>query len=259
MNIKTFESYINVNSQLIETHTLEGLAHYMQRFMKTIPFEDINTQNQVPISTDVDVNFDKIVNRRRGGFCYELNTLNQYYLIKKGYDARILGATVNQQDGEWSFEDAHLTVYVKLEDEYYLVDVGFGESSVVPIPMNGEKIKDGQSGSYRVIRKDDNMYYMQKKKLSEDWVTQYKFHFIDRNIGYFKDMIYKNEHDSNSVFVNNLVISILTDNGRVTMTENNLTITENNQKKKMKVTQNNYRELTNEYFNINEKIKKLEG
>lgn len=257
MNIKTFESYINVNSQLVEENTLEGLAHYMQRFMKTIPFEDINTQNQVPISTDIDANFDKIVNHKRGGFCYELNTLNQYYLIEKGYDARILGATVNQQDGEWSFEDAHLTVYVKLEDEYYLVDVGFGESSVVPIPMNGEEIKDSQSGSYRVICKD-NVYYMQKKKLSEDWVTQYKFHFIDRDIEYFKDMIYKNEHDSESVFVNNLIISILTDNGRVTMSRDNLTITENNQKKKIKVTQNNYRALIKEYFNIDETIKSLE-
>jgi N-hydroxyarylamine O-acetyltransferase len=73
---------------------------------------------------DREANYEKIVERRRGGWCFELNGLYAALLEQLGFEVTLLGSRVHGTD--WvSQELAHMLLLVHL-DEPYVVDVGFG-------------------------------------------------------------------------------------------------------------------------------------
>ena len=54
MDIKAIEDYLNIESQRYPHPTLDALNYYMERFMLTVPFENISVQNKEKISVDLD-------------------------------------------------------------------------------------------------------------------------------------------------------------------------------------------------------------
>ena len=88
---------------------------------------------------DRGANYEKIVERRRGGWCFELNGLFAWLLEQLGYRVTLLGSRVDGERGA-GWELAHLLLRVDL-DRPYLVDVGFGEGSLEPVPL--EQVADG--------------------------------------------------------------------------------------------------------------------
>src|ERR1035438_798540 len=76
--------------------TLRGL-HRQHLF--TVPFENLDIALKTPIWLDLALLYDKIVRRRRGGFCYELNGLFCGLLIALGFRVQMLSARVRRDDG----------------------------------------------------------------------------------------------------------------------------------------------------------------
>lgn len=115
--------------------SLEALNYYVRRFMITVPFENINVQNKIPISIDIKDLYNKIVIQRRGGFCYELNHLFATYLEHKGFHVTRAAATVRTPNGGRSPEGSHMSLYVNIEGTLYITDVGFGDlpTSIIEI------------------------------------------------------------------------------------------------------------------------------
>ncbi len=66
--------------------TRADLAALHAAHPRAVPFEDYDIHLGVPLSLDPDRLFDKIVTRRRGGFCYELNGLFAALLRGLGFD-----------------------------------------------------------------------------------------------------------------------------------------------------------------------------
>ena len=85
MDIKAIEDYLNIESQRYPQPTLDALNYYMERFMLTVPFENISVQNKEKISVDLDYLFNKFIYQHRGGFCYEMNHFFGSYLEAKGF------------------------------------------------------------------------------------------------------------------------------------------------------------------------------
>ena len=83
MELSQFESYLNIDSSRYNNIDKASLDYFMERYMMTVPFENINVQNQVPISVNINDLLDKVINQHRGGFCYEMNHLFGTYLEKK--------------------------------------------------------------------------------------------------------------------------------------------------------------------------------
>ena len=67
MDIQKFESYLKIKHSYYSNPS-EALNYYVRRFMITVPFENINVQNKIPISIDIKDLYNKIVIQRRGGF-----------------------------------------------------------------------------------------------------------------------------------------------------------------------------------------------
>ena len=60
----------------------------------TIPFENVDIQLGLPIRLDLGSLQAKLVQRRRGGYCFEHNTLLLRVLEALGYDVRPISARV---------------------------------------------------------------------------------------------------------------------------------------------------------------------
>lgn len=92
---------------------------------RRIPFENLDIHLGRPISTDIDVIFDKLVRRRRGGYCFEQNVLLAAVLAALGFETRLVlgrvtfGARTPRPRG-------HLAVRVEVAGQPWLADVGFG-------------------------------------------------------------------------------------------------------------------------------------
>lgn len=260
MDIPTFEDHLQIDAEDVHGVNLETLNHYLERYKLTIPFENIDVQNQKPISVDIDDLFDKIVHKNRGGFCYELNTLFYQYLLEKGFDAHMVSATTHPADGVWSRTGSHMSLLVYL-DRPYVADVGFGDLPLHAIPLdkaaNADSIYD-INGYYRAVYIDSNKFHMQKWQ-GDYWRTSYEATQTTRGIEDFRDPLAYNQHNENSVFVRKLMITMPKSYGRVSMSENDLTITKDGEKSKTPVTKDNYRQFLKDYFGLDVSINRLEN
>ncbi|REI04261.1 arylamine N-acetyltransferase [Staphylococcus felis] len=258
MDFTEFEKKLNINDSPHFNHTVAELNKLIQQFMLEIPFENIDVQNGVPISTAIEDIYDKVVTRNRGGFCYELNGLFKAYLDAKGFETIQLAATVHAPDGTQSLAGSHLTLAVKIDETYYIADVGFGDLPMqsLQVTRNKDVSVHDVNGEYRAILKG-NQIYVQKCE-NRHWVTQYEALFKDQPSEAFTEMIHYNQNHPDSIFVQRLIVTKPTQEGRVTMSNENMTIQKQGNKYKEAVTSKNYRQLLKHYFNIDEQVVRLE-
>ncbi|WP_316153844.1 arylamine N-acetyltransferase [Cupriavidus sp. BIC8F] len=107
--------------------TLEALDIVLDAHLASIPFENIDPLLRRPVRIELDAVFDKLVTRRRGGYCFELNTLLAAGLGALGYAVTPLAARVR-----WGVPDdvptatSHMLLRVEVAHRSYLADVGFG-------------------------------------------------------------------------------------------------------------------------------------
>ncbi len=91
-----------------------------------VPFENLSIHAQQPIVLEDTALFTKIVERRRGGFCYEANGLFAALLREMGFDVAMLSAGVARAEGGFGPDFDHMALMITLEQRW-LVDVGFGD------------------------------------------------------------------------------------------------------------------------------------
>lgn len=118
--------------------TLPVLQALQRCHVMSVPFENLDVQLGHPLTTSVEAAFHKIVNRRRGGWCYEQNGLFGAVLVTLGFRVTRLAAHVMRADRGPITDNSHLSLLVSLpgeDKESYLVDVGFGGSLLEPVPF----------------------------------------------------------------------------------------------------------------------------
>ncbi len=103
------------------------LRDLQRRHLQSVPFENLAIHLNGPLSLSVDDLFDKVVTRRRGGLCYELNGLFAALLTSLGYEVTLLGGRVYGPRGLGPPFD-----HLALLGNGWLVDVGFGRHSAYP-------------------------------------------------------------------------------------------------------------------------------
>jgi N-hydroxyarylamine O-acetyltransferase len=131
---------------------LESLERLQRAHLTAVPFENLDVYARRAVRTDDVWSVGKVVDRRRGGWCFELNGAFAALLEKLGYRVDRLAATVLY--GSISPMPTHLTLRVSL-DRPYLVDVGFGDSFIKPLPLDSKGPHDGGSESYGFVFSDD--------------------------------------------------------------------------------------------------------
>lgn len=100
-----------------------------------IPFENLDILLDRPIKLDLDSLQAKLVASRRGGYCFEQNTLFAAVLRALGFDVETLIARVRFRT-EQVLPRTHMLSLVTIDAERWLADVGFGADGVMlPVPL----------------------------------------------------------------------------------------------------------------------------
>lgn len=131
MNIDAYLDRIRYDGPLgCDAATLTALhrAHLL-----AIPYENLDVQFGRSLTTAVPAIFDKIVTKRRGGWCYEMNGLFGWALAELGFEVtRCAGAVLREVRGDVAIGN-HLVLKVVAGDSVFLADVGFGDGPIDPI------------------------------------------------------------------------------------------------------------------------------
>jgi arylamine N-acetyltransferase len=159
---------------------------------------------------------DKLVHRRRGGYCYEQNGVLGYVLAELGFRVDRLGGRVvwmNTSGDLPAQTHEALTVTVPGAEGRWLVDVGFGGQTLSsPIRLEVGTIQTTRHEPYRVLDHGDG--YVLQAQIRGEWQALYTFTSrpvprIDREVGSW----YVSTHPK-SGFVTGLSVALVTDDAR---------------------------------------------
>ncbi len=207
---------------------LKTLKLLQRLHLLSIPFENLDIHWKIPIILDSDKFYQKIIEQKRGGFCYELNGLFYELLNKIGYKSKIISARVSNGRGGFGEEYDHLAILTEIDGEEYLTDVGFGDFIAEPVQFVLDLEQKDANRTY-LLKKIDKEYFEVLKKVENDWISEYIFRNLERDLSEFTEMC--NFHQSSkSHFAKGKVCSMLTESGRKTLTDKKFIQNENGEK-----------------------------
>lgn len=212
--------------------TLETLSQLHLKHLRAVPFENLDIVIARPFKLGEKHAFNKIVNERRGGFCYELNYGIYQLLVSLGFKVEKLSGRV-YKDEVFGPQFDHLLLKVTIAQHEYLVDVGFGDCFNEPLRFE-EGIQSHSNGEFS-ISKQEECYLLQRQHPSELWKEQYIFNLTSRKINDFAEMFEYHQYHQGSGFAKKLICSKLTPEGRITISNNELITTEGLAKEKREI------------------------
>jgi N-hydroxyarylamine O-acetyltransferase len=156
---------------------LTSLEALHQAHLAAIPFENIDVRLRRPISLDIEALQAKLVAGRRGGYCFEQNTLFAAALRAVGVEVRTLEARVRPPGATAPLPGTHMVLEVRVEGGSYLADVGFGaDGPLLPVPLVGT-LSDQPGGAYRV-EPDDFGGLVLRHRWRGEWRDLYAFALV---------------------------------------------------------------------------------
>jgi len=248
LNIKAYLERINYHGSLAPT--AETLRQLQLAHLLTVPFENLSIHAQQPIVLADEALFTKIVERRRGGFCYEANGLFAALLRALGFDVRMLSAAVAQKEGGFGPDFDHMALMVSLAQRW-LVDVGFGDSFREPLRLDERGEQSQGRRAYRILSDDTHLILMQCND-ETDWQAQYRFTLQPHEYADYAEMCHYHQTSPQSHFTRARICSRATEAGRITLSEMRLITTseQGGRQERTLMSQEEYTAILREQFGI---------
>lgn len=248
MDTNAYLERINYHGSLAPS--AETLRELQLTHLLAVPFENLSIHAKQPIVLADEALFEKIVQRRRGGFCYECNGLFAALLRALGFEVAMLSAEVANADGVFGPAFDHMTLVVSLEQRW-LVDVGFGDSFLEPLRLDepGEQLQG--SRAYQMVT-DGSLFTLMQKIDDGEWKAQYRFTLEPHKYDDFAEMCRYHQTSPESHFTRARICSLATEDGRITLSDMRfLTTSTNNEKHERSVTSEaEYATILRERFGI---------
>lgn len=244
------QAYLNrIGITQVKPPTLAFLAELQLAHLRHVPFENLDVRRSVPIELAYEKLFDKLVTRKRGGFCFECNGLFGWLLRDLGFTVtRIAAAVYNGERFGIPFD--HMALLVQFDHGTYWCDVGFGDASHRPILMPNGSSED-ISGKYRIVPPADDSFYHFQQDNGKGWRDQYRFTTTAYEMADYVEGCHYHQTSPNTTFTQRTICSIATANGRVTLNDDGVTITNGAEKEKIEVDSAEHQaELLKQYFNL---------
>ncbi len=148
MEIRAYLDRINYRGE--HTPSLDTLISLHQAHLLAITYENLDIHLGRYLALNESAMFEKMVTQKRGGWCFEMNGLFAWALRELGFSVTLLSSAVNRAMHGKNAERNHLVLLVQLERSY-LVDVGFGNGFLRPLPL--------EIGQYRQAFLDYQLSY----------------------------------------------------------------------------------------------------
>jgi N-hydroxyarylamine O-acetyltransferase len=190
-------------ASLIEIQRLHHLA---------IPYENLDVLLRRPVGLDPAAAFEKLVVRRRGGWCYEMNGLLGWALAEIGFNVtRLASGVFRSVSGEASVGN-HLVIRVELGGETVLADVGLGDGPLTPyVVRQGPFLAAGWP--CRLEQLEDGWWRLHNRPGARP--PDFDFHLERRDEAVLAEKCAFLQSDPESIFVQNLICQRFTPDGHV--------------------------------------------
>ena len=249
----------------------ETLRALHRAHLLAVPFENLDIHRR-PIICDEAAFLHKIINQRRGGFCYELNGAFAALLRSLGFQVTLLSARVGGADGNYGRAFAHLALRVALSPSHlsWLADVGFGDSFLEPLLLQPDLAQPQIGRVYRLTEEKnqsggeiDRMFSMEVKaedspsqtrrdEQHEKWTRKYSFSLQPYHLADFASMCHYQQTSPDSHFTRQRICSRATPEGRITLSDLKLIQTRNGSRTERELAgDTEWRAVLLELFHIN--------
>lgn len=247
MNIQAYLKRIDYHQPLeVNEDTLFALH---KSHLYSVPFENLDIHYHHTIRLDYDHIYQKIVINRRGGFCYELNSLFAWLLKTIGFTVKMVSARVYHENQGYSPDFDHMALLVNLDEQDYLVDVGFGRFALTPLPIVTGKIFDGIINQFQFDHYDQE-HWRVNEVVNGKLVPGYIFKSKARRLNEFEPMCNYHQTSPDSIFASKKLITIPTSEGRITLNNQQLKITRGSQVEEITFPEEAFESKLQEFFNI---------
>lgn len=203
-----FEGAPNVN--------LNTFKRLHEHHLNNVPFENLDIQHNRAIILELKHIFNKVVENKRGGFCYEVNYLFQQLLLQLGYDVKKISAQI-VDDKETGPEFDHLALIVKLNGTNWLADVGFGDLFVKPLSIDTTDTQYDGRHYFKIDNVDKNNFLLSMSMNGTDFEKKYIFQTDAKEIEQFEAECRFKQSDPSSYFVKNKIVTRPIGKGRKTI------------------------------------------
>ncbi|MFD7959445.1 arylamine N-acetyltransferase [Streptomyces zaomyceticus] len=213
------EAYLRrIGAERPDREDSEALRELHLRHLLTVPFENLSIHLGEDIVLDGKALLDKVVGARRGGFCYEINTAFAVLLRGLGFEVSLLQARVFGPDGRPGIPYDHMALLVETVDgERLLADVGFGDHSHFPLRFEDREDQQDPGGVFRIVEGAEG-----DLDVLRDGKPQYRLERRPRELADFTAGAWYHRTSPDSHFPRNLVCSLLTEDGRITLSDRKL-------------------------------------
>ena len=203
----------------------DGLNALIWAHQTHVPFEDLNTGLLgLPVDLEIPALYEKVVSKRRGGYCFELNALFVRLLKDLGFDARQVFCRV-VRGRDFLPPCLHEGIVVALEGKLYFCDVGFGG----PMPAGALRIEDGfgdtiPGESFRISRFDEYWWTISRTASDGRQEDILQFNTFPQQPQEFLAVNQKCAGDPDSLFVRQLLVNLRTEDGALSVTGDQFTV-----------------------------------
>jgi N-hydroxyarylamine O-acetyltransferase len=244
-----------------EAPSLPLLTALHAAHLLAVPFENLSIHYGQPIILDEAALYDKVVRRRRGGFCYELNGLFAWLLRQLGFTVDLLSAEVAEEGG-FSAPFDHLTLRVRdLAGADWLADVGFGASFRRPLRMQPGLAQDGADGYHYRLRELSPWLLLERRDAAlpaatlgapdAGWEPQYRFTLRPHTLSDFVARCEYQQTSPQSHFTQRRICSLALPDGRISLSDLRLIMTIRGQREeRMLESEQEYRATLAQRFGV---------
>jgi N-hydroxyarylamine O-acetyltransferase len=223
-NLADYLSRIGFTGKTAATHTT--LTGIMRAHLFTIPFENIDVQAGKIVSLIPEDIVEKIVYKKRGGYCYEVNGLFAMALTAIGFEYTLIGA--RPMFYPTRRPKTHMALAVKADNQLWLCDLGFGSFGIrAPLLLSVADIVTQQDDDFFKIIKPDNNHFIMQALVNEVWTNQYGFDLYPHEWIDFFPVNFLNSKHPDTIFVQKLLIILHNPKGRTILLGNQLKTIEN--------------------------------
>ncbi|AIO34403.1 arylamine N-acetyltransferase [Burkholderia cenocepacia] len=206
--------------------TLDVLRRLHLLHPQAIPFENLNPLTGARVALDLPAVVDKLVARRRGGYCFELNKLFYTALTRIGFRVTPLIARVRwMRPPEVVTAQTHMLLRIDLDGAVWLADIGFGSATLTaPLRFAPDERQLTPHGAFRVVAAPVADEFDMQCEAPDGWLTTYRFslkpaEWIDYDAANWFTSTYPE-----SVFVNDLIACRVLPDGRAALFNTALTL-----------------------------------
>lgn len=193
--------------------SIATLGAIMRSQLFTVPFENLDVQAGRIVSLVPEQIVEKIVSRRRGGYCYELNGIFAMLLEALGIPYQFIAA--RPMFYPVRRPKTHMAIVCQLEEETWLCDLGFGSYGIrAPLSLSRLDEEIRQDFDTFKLSKSSEREFLLQARVEGEWANQYAFDLSEQEWIDFMPANYLNSTHPDTVFVQKLLLVLHTAEGR---------------------------------------------